>query len=275
MRKQLLLVSYFFLYNLSQVSHITSIATFEPAPAWTRIHIKPITLIQTLHTMSTTALTTLRMTLKKRAGFNASKLAVPIATLPFQRGSMLFARMKHLTETEEIRCSFMYPNLHDAVADHLRDTKVSSIKFHDDDTETELKDSTQTNIIGHFKCLNSSCDSINTHDNKHQHKTWKSGTVCTVVRFYLAENSYNALVYNQRCKVCNGLGTFEVNTETYINKISRCIKKKHNVPCEDNVHSKYHHTTKPHRADLCEGCKKGQCAIGDKAKKRGLLVWGA
>ncbi|EOA86428.1 hypothetical protein ACJQWK_06189 [Exserohilum turcicum] len=104
-----------------------------------------------------------------------------------------------------------------------------------------------THVTGKFICNNNAC----------QNQAWTSKRVSIEIRGYQG-NGYNATVYNQRCKSCNCLGAFELDEESYIDRVSYRIKKWAGVkmkppPYEEAVDKK------PHESQFCEGCKRGKC----------------
>ena len=86
--------------------------------------------------------------------------------------------------------------------------------------------------------------------------SWRSGKVSIVIRRY-QDGSYNAEVFNQRCKACNKLGILDLDQQTYIERVAYRLLKWAEVAVERPRYDSKE--TPPHRADLCEGCKRGIC----------------
>jgi len=145
----------------------------------------------------------------------------------------------------ETRTSFMFPSLHqnvvNAVSDEIRSTWFSK-KGGDEDSDNEYS----TNVMGKFRCNNDSCSS----------RGWSSKKVSILIRGYPG-NGYNAVVFNQHCKSCNGLGTLTLDENSYVERVAYRLKKWAGVRVEGQ-----HYAGKvgpPHKSELCEGCKQGYC----------------
>ena len=70
-------------------------------------------------------------------------------------------------------------------------------------------------------------------------------------------NGYNAIIFNQRCESCNGLGTLTLDKNSYVERVAYRLKKWAGVRMEEQ-----HYAGKvgsPHKSELCEGCKRGYC----------------
>ncbi|KAF3915503.1 hypothetical protein ABW21_db0202766 [Orbilia brochopaga] len=135
---------------------------------------------------------------------------------------------------------YLYPEHHTKIAE-----QIPGVPFYESDANGV--NSWDTRIVGKFECSNRRCE-----------KTWTSGIVATVIRAYRRpELSYNAKVYNQRCKKCNKLGHMKIDVDSYVERVVRRIKiwKGETVPeIPDRVK-----ITPPHEEDFCEGCKAGRC----------------
>ncbi|KAF3764443.1 hypothetical protein M406DRAFT_260477 [Cryphonectria parasitica EP155] len=153
------------------------------------------------------------------------------------------------SETRETRTSFTFASLHGDVARAVSD-HIASIWFNKDDDSGEIciKDYS-TNVMGSFKCKNAKCST----------NRWTSKMVSIVIRGY-PNNGYSATVFNQRCKSCNGLGTFTLDRQSYVERVAYRLEKW--AGCQ--VKAPYYGEGKglPHREDLCEGCKQGICWSG-------------
>ncbi|KAK2728618.1 hypothetical protein CKAH01_10748 [Colletotrichum kahawae] len=102
-----------------------------------------------------------------------------------------------------------------------------------------------TFVMGRFRCNHGCVDSV-----------WTSKKVAMVIRGY-AGNGYNASVFNQRCRICENLGTFTLDKKSYIERIAYRLKKWAGVEIEPEIHVRKEGP--PHLSDLCEGCKQKVC----------------
>ncbi|KEF54810.1 uncharacterized protein A1O9_09252 [Exophiala aquamarina CBS 119918] len=145
----------------------------------------------------------------------------------------------------ETRTSFMFPRLHKDVAKEVSNN-LKSTWFNRNDSDSDVINEWQTNVMGRFRCTNEACDS----------KGWSSKKVAILIRGY-ATNGYNAAVFNQRCRECDQLGTFTLDKQSYIDRVAYRIQKWAGVELE-----RQQYTPKrglPHETEFCEGCKKGVC----------------
>lgn len=149
----------------------------------------------------------------------------------------------------ENKSTYMYPRLHDAVSIKVIDD-IGETRFHKNDTNENLVNKYDTNIMGKFKCPNGSCA---THG-------WGSRRVAICIRTYL-DGGYNALVFNQRCKSCDTLGTLTLDEDSYVERVAYRLKKWAGVVMEEPPYS--NRDGPPHRSDLCEGCRLGYCEKPD------------
>lgn len=86
--------------------------------------------------------------------------------------------------------------------------------------------------------------------------TWSSGLVCIVIRLHQG-NRYSAVVYNQRCNRCEGLGLMRLDEISYVERVAYRLKKWAGIRMHERVYSKK--IMPPHKKELCEGCKAGVC----------------
>ncbi|KAF6839686.1 hypothetical protein CMUS01_04193 [Colletotrichum musicola] len=143
------------------------------------------------------------------------------------------------------KATSMFPWLHEQVAQAVEDVLPSTWfnKAHRDETYNKQH---STNIMGNFQCVNESCSK----------DRWSSKTVAILIRGY-SNNSYNAIVFSQRCKSCNSLGKLTIDKDSYVERVAYRLKKWAGVAMEAR-----HHDEKrgpPHERELCEGCKRGYC----------------
>ena len=151
----------------------------------------------------------------------------------------------------ETRTSFTYPSLHQQVANAVSDTIPSTRYQSPDSATTEYSNNEYpTNIMGKFICNNTACKSPG----------WGSKVVSIVIKGYPG-NAYNAVVFNQRCKDCNQLGTFVLDETSYVDRIAYRLKIWARVPVERPPYNP--RDGPPHQSSLCEGCKRGVCRRAD------------
>ena len=151
-----------------------------------------------------------------------------------------FSKVKSETKT-----SFMFPSLHNDVAKAVSHS-LPSIRFCRNNSDGTADNIYNTHVMGRFGCRNETCPT----------NGWSSKKVAIMIRGY-AEDGYNAVVFNQRCKGCNGLGTLVLDEQSYVDRVAYRIQKWAGIPLE-----RQHHAPKggtPHETEFCEGCKRGVC----------------
>ncbi|EMD66086.1 hypothetical protein COCSADRAFT_34676 [Bipolaris sorokiniana ND90Pr] len=154
------------------------------------------------------------------------------------------AKSNKLRLKQETREYFMFPELHSKIAEAVL-LEIITTWFNNNDDDNFIY-RYHTHIMGKFTC----------HNNKCGKKCWTSRKVPIEISGY-DRNGYSAIVYNQRCKSCNCLGTFAIDEESYIKRVSYRIKKWAGV---EVVQPDYEgKPTKPHERAYCEGCKRGKC----------------
>ncbi|KAH6643529.1 zinc-binding domain-containing protein [Boeremia exigua] len=152
---------------------------------------------------------------------------------------------------EETRTSFTFPNLHDRIAEAVL-PDVTSTWFQSNDRERSNNEHL-TCVVGRFTCDNVRC----------KKRAWASGVVSIVIRGY-AGNGYSVVVFNQRCKSCEKLGTLTIDETTYVERVAFRIKRWAGVWMENPLHNKA--SKGPHEQELCEGCKRGTCLYTNKSR---------
>ncbi|KAI2609572.1 zinc-binding domain-containing protein [Hypoxylon fragiforme] len=144
--------------------------------------------------------------------------------------------------------SYTYPSLHPAVVkaapNEITDTWF---KRKDDGCAIETY---ATHVMGDFQCRNIGCLS----------QGWSSKMVAIEIRWY-SGNGYNATVFGQRCRACNEFGGFDLNTDSYAERVSYRLKKWKGIKCEKPPYNEKQ--GKPHLREFCEGCRLGICREGD------------
>ncbi|KAH8693334.1 zinc-binding domain-containing protein, partial [Phaeosphaeriaceae sp. PMI808] len=146
---------------------------------------------------------------------------------------------------EETKRQFMFPSLHGAVI-HAVFSAMPPPHFRLDDTNLTSTKNYQTSVIGEFSCRNSAC-----HQNG-----WGSKKVAIVIRQY-PENRYNAVVYNQRCKICDNLGSLKLDKPSYVERVAYRLKKWAGVV--EAQRELVRGRSEPHESKYCEVCKAGVC----------------
>ncbi|KAK3376038.1 zinc-binding domain-containing protein [Lasiosphaeria ovina] len=139
------------------------------------------------------------------------------------------------------------------------------------DGEATAVDEYSTNIMAHFQCPNSGCGRAG----------WGSKKVGILIRRYYSSHhdsdinnpnvwplfgagagaeamGYDAVVFNQRCKRCNGLGAMAVDEGAYVERVAYRLKKWAGVPMATQVYAP-RLLGPEHESELCEGCKAGYC----------------
>jgi hypothetical protein len=144
---------------------------------------------------------------------------------------------------------FSFPELHQRIAEAVAPAITSTWFNHN--TEAPFEREYGTNIVGTFKCVNNRC----------KKKGWSSGVVAIWIYGY-SRNGYNAIVYNQRCKACDWLGSLKMDEESYVERIAYRLKKWAGVRMERPFFG--HKILRgPHDSERCEGCKVGHCTQAD------------
>jgi hypothetical protein len=142
----------------------------------------------------------------------------------------------------------MFPELHRKVLEAISGAMNPPRFTHknSDDGATNLK---ETNAMGKFEC-----------NNHPRTRIWPSKIVTTVIRKYPG-NEYSVVVYKQRCRSCNELGTLFLDEDSYVERVAYRLKKWAGVPMEIPPYEKKE--GRPHKRELCEGCKAGHCQEKD------------
>jgi len=161
------------------------------------------------------------------------------------------AREAVIKPTQETRELFMFPELHPKVRDAVS-PELSSAWFNDDndnDNDDNFDHEWYTHVMGRFMCNNDTC----------RKQFWNSRKVPIEIRGF-DNNGYIAIVYNQRCKSCDWLGTFELDEQSYIERVAYRLKKWAGVEMEAPPINGTEGP--PHERAYCEGCKRGKCREG-------------
>ncbi|KAL8732007.1 MAG: hypothetical protein Q9181_004096 [Wetmoreana brouardii] len=155
------------------------------------------------------------------------------------------ARKKFSKSMRDTRSSFMFPLLHQDVSNAVTDA-ITSPWFNKTDSDKDCCVKYSTNVMGKFKCDNDNCSKDG----------WGSKQVAILIRGY-PENGYNAVVFGQRCQLCDRLGALTLDKSSYTDRVAYRLKKWAGVPTEEQHYSQK--AGLPHKSELCEGCKRGYC----------------
>ena len=148
------------------------------------------------------------------------------------------------------RCSRMYASLHKDILNSVSE-HITVLQFHQNDSDEEVIKDYSTYVKGSFRCYNRACSMDG----------WRSGKVTILIRKY-RDGAYNAVVFKQRCEECDRLGTLNVDKKSYIQRVAYRLLKWAGVALEQPAYRT--RKTPPHKAHLCEGCKRGICRDANK-----------
>ncbi|VUC24999.1 unnamed protein product [Clonostachys rosea] len=140
----------------------------------------------------------------------------------------------------------MFPEHHALVADELAKSGLH-FQFNEVDDEDDCIQEYDTNIMGRFRCRRGNCPTGG----------WSSKRIAITIREYPG-TTYNARVYHQRCKSCNGLSRPTLDVQSYVDRIVYRLKKWNGIAVERPMYSE-EKSKRPHEESLCEGCKDGHC----------------
>lgn len=140
---------------------------------------------------------------------------------------------------------FIYPSLHVDVAAAVSE-QIGLSWFHEEGEESDCDNDYSTYVMAKFTCTNKKCCASG----------WFSGKVAIQILGYPG-NGYKAIVFNQRCKKCHRLGNLALDERSYIDRVAYRLKKWAGIRMEQTIYERKE--SRPHRRDLCEGCKKNIC----------------
>ncbi|KAI4862768.1 zinc-binding domain-containing protein [Hypoxylon rubiginosum] len=146
----------------------------------------------------------------------------------------------------EAKTSYTYPSLHHDVSKAVS-SDIAKTWFSKKSGGAHSEYS--THVMGKFKCDNGGCSN----------RGWGSKKVTILIRGF-SGNGYNAVVFNQRCRSCNKLGTLTLDDTSYVERVAYRLKKWAGVKMEDQRYDGK--VGPPHKTELCEGCKRGYCQGG-------------
>ncbi|KAI1776673.1 zinc-binding domain-containing protein [Hypoxylon cercidicola] len=148
-------------------------------------------------------------------------------------------RKKSSKPKNEAKTSYMFPSLHQDVSEAVS-SDIPRTWFNKQNGGAHHEYS--THVMGTFKCDNGGCSNHG----------WGSKKVAILIRGF-SGNGYNAVVFNQRCRSCNKLGTMTLDETSYIERVAYRVKKWAGVTLEEQPHDG--RTGPPHKTELCEGCQ--------------------
>ena len=144
----------------------------------------------------------------------------------------------------------MHPDLHDEVAQRLDGNGCSvAVEFCEEGQTKASIHHHDTNVTGVFTCPEPSCLT----------KTWTSSRIGISIRMY-ERGLYNATVWHQRCRRCEGLGELQLDVEAYTDRVAYRLSKWMGLRVERPPYQR-RMLDQPHESTLCEGCKRGHCRI--------------
>ncbi|KAI1664631.1 zf-3CxxC domain containing protein [Pyrenophora tritici-repentis] len=130
------------------------------------------------------------------------------------------ARGKAQNRGKSAKTSYMFPSLHQDVVSAVSN-EIASPHFHMNDSDSGVRSTHSTHVMGTFVCNNRTCSNSG----------WASKKVAILIRGY-PKNEYNAVVFNQRCRSCNKLGTLKMDEESYVDRVAYRLKKWAGVQLE-------------------------------------------
>ena len=138
----------------------------------------------------------------------------------------------------------VYPALHHDVLHLLGDYNLQ-YDFQESANWRHCTKEYDTNIMGRFICHNNTCNV----------RGWSSRKIAITIRAY-PEAQYDATVYHQRCQGCNKPWK-PILDSTYAERVAYRLKKWSGIAGDTPYYSPKN--TRPHRIELCEGCRGGHC----------------
>ncbi|KAK1963457.1 hypothetical protein LY78DRAFT_641445 [Colletotrichum sublineola] len=155
---------------------------------------------------------------------------------------------KSKTKPKSIKRWSLYPTLHNDVTQLLQENNLA-FEFHNDDDDKHYIRDYDTNIMGRFICRNPACSA----------NGWGSKKIPVTIRMYDGQR-YNARVYHQGCNKCKTLSRPKLD-DSYAERVAYRIKVWCGIQMKKPAYFP-NNNNKPHKSDLCEGCKAGHCKEG-------------
>ncbi len=146
--------------------------------------------------------------------------------------------------------SATFPLLHQDILNTFEDGPIyPELWFNHDASDTEVINDYSTNIMGRFDCRNPKCSSAG----------WGSKKIAIRIRGF-EKNGYDAVVYKQRCRRCQQLGTMHIDENAYVERVAYRVKKWAGID-QDTPEYNGLQQGPPHESSLCEGCIAGHCPM--------------
>ncbi|KAK5543242.1 hypothetical protein LTR46_012095, partial [Exophiala xenobiotica] len=149
------------------------------------------------------------------------------------------AKKKFSKSKGETRASFTFPSLHQEVVDAVSHS-MASIWFCERNTDGGSNNKYTTHVMGKLRCIKETCGT----------NGWSSKKVAILIRGY-AEDGYNAVVFNQRCRTCSQIGTLTLDEKSYVERVAYRIQRWAGVEVEQPYQTSK--GGKPHKREFCEG----------------------
>ncbi|KAK1834731.1 zinc-binding domain-containing protein [Podospora conica] len=143
-----------------------------------------------------------------------------------------------------------YPTLHPSVVAALSDFPSVPPPLFNTTSSSPPTKTYETSIMGRFSCRNPSCASAG----------WGSKKIAIQIRVFRDGRTYDALVFKQRCRACEGLGVMYIDEGSYVERVVYRLKKWAGVEMETGEYNGPPRGP-PHESELCEGCKAGCCPM--------------
>jgi hypothetical protein len=159
-----------------------------------------------------------------------------------------FSSKEEASSNGRLKSDYMYPRWNRDVEKAVA-LSIRFLVFRNNLTTHNVDKEYFTHVMGHFLCANIGCSSSG----------WGSKKVAIVIKRYPG-NQYNAIIYNQRCKHCDVLGSLFLDKQSYIDRVAYRLKKWADVAMDSPPHIESEGP--PHKSALCEGCKRGVCREG-------------
>ncbi|KAK4458659.1 zinc-binding domain-containing protein [Cladorrhinum samala] len=154
------------------------------------------------------------------------------------------------TPPHTLSAAYIFPGLHYKIITALSGDCVADSAlpyFNLAGTDREATDTYDTTIQADFQCINQSCSEFE----------WSSKIVgIEILKF--GDNTYNATIFNQRCKACDALGYLRLEEDSYVARVVYRLKKWAGVKMEEQPYNPCRGGP-VHASELCEGCKVGKC----------------
>ncbi|KAK5202611.1 hypothetical protein LTR41_011643 [Exophiala xenobiotica] len=123
------------------------------------------------------------------------------------------AKKKFFKSKGETRAAFMFLSPHQDVVDAVSHS-MASIWFCESNSDGGSNNKYTTPRYGEFRCMKGTSGT----------NGWSSKKVAILIRGY-AENGYNTMVFNQRCRTCDQLGTLSLDEKSYVERVAYRIQK--------------------------------------------------